>query len=113
MGLRKELACLALLFLILLLLETSSAHDRSARHGSFKTTGSSTKLTGPVKSHGGGLRGDRDKEGEATLGDEKRKVYTGPNPLHNSYWAGQNRMNGAKQLIHVGQQPMNNLNPAF
>nr|TKS01825.1 hypothetical protein D5086_0000169320 [Populus alba] len=85
MGLRKELACLALLFLILLLLETSSAHDRSARHGSFKTTGSSTQLTGPVKSHGGGLRGDRDKEGDATLGDEKRKVYTGPNPLHNRY----------------------------
>ncbi|KAJ6895976.1 hypothetical protein NC651_022262 [Populus alba x Populus x berolinensis] len=84
MGLRKDqLACLALLFLILLLLETSSAPDRSARHGSFKTTGSTAQLTGPVKSHGGGLRGDRDEEGDATLGDEKRKVYTGPNPLHN------------------------------
>ncbi|KAJ6310200.1 hypothetical protein OIU76_015015 [Salix suchowensis] len=80
MGLRKELACLALLFLILLLLETSSVPDRSARYGSFKTTGSTTQLLGAVKSHGGG---DRDEEGDATLGGEKRKIYTGPNPLHN------------------------------
>ncbi|KAJ6409277.1 hypothetical protein OIU84_008886 [Salix udensis] len=47
---------------------------------SFKTTGSATQLLGAVKSHGGG---DRDEEGDATLGDEKRKIYTGPNPLHN------------------------------
>ncbi|CAK7330679.1 unnamed protein product [Dovyalis caffra] len=85
MGLRKELACLAIMFLILLLLETSSFPDRSARYGSFKTTGSTSQLTGPVQSHGGGLRGDKDEEGrDATFGDEKRKIYTGPNPLHNS-----------------------------
>ncbi|KAL9404801.1 hypothetical protein Peur_001773 [Populus x canadensis] len=84
MGLRKELACLAVIFFILLLLETSSLPDRSARYGSSKNTGSSTsQLMGPVKSHGGGLRGDKDEGGDATLGDEKRKIFTGPNPLHN------------------------------
>jgi len=83
MGLRKELACLAVIFFILLLLETSSLPDRSARYGSSKNTGSTSQLMGPVKSHGGGLRGDKDEGGDATLGDEKRKIFTGPNPLHN------------------------------
>ncbi|KAG6792963.1 hypothetical protein POTOM_002130 [Populus tomentosa] len=85
MSLRKELACLAVIFFILVLLETSSLPDRySARYGSSKNTGSTSQLMmGPVKSHGGGLRGDKDEGGDATLGDEKRKIFTGPNPLHN------------------------------
>ncbi|KAL3611446.1 hypothetical protein D5086_002466 [Populus alba] len=66
-------------------IETSSLPDRySARYGSSKNTGSTSQLMmGPVKSHGGGLRGDKDEGGDATLGDEKRKIFTGPNPLHN------------------------------
>uniref|UniRef100_A0A6N2LXG3 Uncharacterized protein n=1 Tax=Salix viminalis TaxID=40686 RepID=A0A6N2LXG3_SALVM len=83
MGLRKELACVAVLFFILLLVETSSLPYRSARYGSSKNKGSTAQLMGPVKSRGGGLRGDKDEGGDATLGDEKRKIYTGPNPLHN------------------------------
>ncbi|KAJ6424612.1 hypothetical protein OIU84_025399 [Salix udensis] len=83
MGLRKELACVAVLFFILLLVETSSLPYRSARYGSSKNKGSSSQLMGPVKSRGGGLRGDEDEGGDATLADEKRKIYTGPNPLHN------------------------------
>lgn len=85
MALRKELACLAVIFFILVLLETSSLPDRySARYGSSKNTGSTSQLImGPVKFHGGGLRGDKDEGGDATLGDEKRKIFTGPNPLHN------------------------------
>ncbi|KAJ6302800.1 hypothetical protein OIU77_016820 [Salix suchowensis] len=49
-----------------------------------KIKGSTSQLMGPVKSRGGGLRGGKDEGGDATLGDEKRKIYTGPNPLHNS-----------------------------
>ncbi|MBA0644954.1 hypothetical protein Gotri_011989 [Gossypium trilobum] len=39
----------------------------------------------PVKSHGGFEANDDDDHGDEgeDFGDEKRKVYTGPNPLHN------------------------------
>ncbi|MBA0708407.1 hypothetical protein Golax_023535 [Gossypium laxum] len=39
----------------------------------------------PVESHGGLEANDDDDHGDEgeDFGDEKRKVYTGPNPLHN------------------------------
>ncbi|KAE8037302.1 hypothetical protein FH972_009902 [Carpinus fangiana] len=78
--LRKEFACFSILLLLLLLLQTSSSADGSARYGTFKT--------GSVKSNGGFGGGDhKDEDGHdhdpAVFGDDKRKVYTGPNPLHN------------------------------
>ncbi|KAK9273003.1 hypothetical protein L1049_017810 [Liquidambar formosana] len=82
MGLRKEFACfsLLLLLLMLLLLKTSSFSDGSARFGTFKT-GYGSELS-PVESNGGS-RGNGDEDGDAVLVDEKRKIHTGPNPLHN------------------------------
>lgn len=89
MGLRKEFACFSILLLLLLLLQTtskSSAANGSARYGAFKT-GSASKLADDVKSNGSFGGGDRkDEDGDhdhAVFGDEKRKVHTGPNPLHN------------------------------
>lgn len=77
--LRKEFACFSILLLLLLLLQTSSSADGSARYGAFKT--------GSVKSNGSFGGGDhKDEDGhhdQAVFGDDKRKVYTGPNPLHN------------------------------
>ncbi|KAL4611459.1 hypothetical protein ACB092_08G124900 [Castanea dentata] len=80
MGLKKGFACFSLLLLILLLLEISSSADGSATFGTFKT-GSASELSNAK--HKGGFGGDKDKGGDAVFGDEKRKVYTGPNPLHN------------------------------
>jgi hypothetical protein len=92
MGLRKEFACFSILLLLLLLLQTStssSAANGSARYGAFKT-GSPSKLADDIKSNGhfGGGDHHKDEDGDhdhdhAVFGDEKRKVYTGPNPLHN------------------------------
>lgn len=84
MGLRKEFACFSILLLLLLLLQTtSSSADGSARYGTFKTGSSSSKLTSDVKSNGSFGGDDDHKDDHAVFGDEKRKVYTGPNPLHN------------------------------
>ncbi|KAG6629808.1 hypothetical protein CIPAW_14G110800, partial [Carya illinoinensis] len=76
-----ELACFSLLllvlFLFLLQISTSSAADHvSATFATFKES-----INGSI--------GSRDKDHEDAgdhahvFGDEKRKVFTGPNPLHN------------------------------
>lgn len=81
MGLRKEFACFSLLLLVLILLETSSSADGSATSGTFKP-GSASELS--KAKYNGVFGGDhKDEDGDAVFGDEKRKVYTGPNPLHN------------------------------
>ncbi|KAL5743685.1 hypothetical protein ACOSQ2_026801 [Xanthoceras sorbifolium] len=88
MGLRRsELACLSLLLLLLILsqLETSCCADHVngySRFSRFKGGSGSHHL--PVSSYGG-LKGNNnvDKNGDQIFGAEKRKVYTGPNPLHN------------------------------
>lgn len=80
MGLRTELACLSLLLLMLLQFETPCFAAGIGRFSRFKV-GSSSELN-PVKPHGG-FKGNADKDSEGIFGAEKRKVYTGPNPLHN------------------------------
>ncbi|KAI3419074.1 uncharacterized protein J3R85_013415 [Psidium guajava] len=82
MGSGKELACFSLLFLLLLLLETSVTVDGSARFATFKTKPGPSGLS-PVKPDNASFRGARHEEGDGPFGDEKRRVYTGPNPLHN------------------------------
>ncbi|OMO81757.1 hypothetical protein COLO4_23432 [Corchorus olitorius] len=101
MGLSKMFTCfyLLLLFFLLLLFQLESsttaspAHVHgSARHGSssFKPVSASSSSSSrhqfrPVESHGG-FQGDNHhqvQDGDEVFGDEKRKVHTGPNPLHN------------------------------
>ncbi|KAG7947780.1 hypothetical protein I3843_14G111500 [Carya illinoinensis] len=93
---RKELACFSLLllvlFLFLLQISTSSAADHvSATFATFKAKAGSaaSKVSSiDVESINGSI-GSRDKDHEDAgdhahvFGDEKRKVFTGPNPLHN------------------------------
>ncbi|KAJ4848558.1 hypothetical protein Tsubulata_007857 [Turnera subulata] len=82
MGFPKGLASLlAILLLLFLLLAISSTPDRSTAYGSFRT-GPATHRLGSRESHGGQERA-KNEDGDAILGDEKRRVYTGPNPLHN------------------------------
>ncbi|XVF69535.1 hypothetical protein PTKIN_Ptkin11bG0089700 [Pterospermum kingtungense] len=92
MGLSKKFTCFYLLLLLLFQLESStSAHDHgsASRHGSFKPVSASSQQIRPVESHGGFAAGNhnhRGKDGDddhGVYGDEKRKVHTGPNPLHN------------------------------
>ncbi|KAL1347955.1 hypothetical protein HN51_023958 [Arachis hypogaea] len=80
----STLACFSLLLLVLFMFKTSFPKDGSAKFQSF--------ATGSMSKHSQAKRGSRhqhkDEEngrGEVggVLGDEKRKVYTGPNPLHN------------------------------
>ncbi|KAF3442161.1 hypothetical protein FNV43_RR16077 [Rhamnella rubrinervis] len=80
MGLKTELACLSLLLLVLLLLETACFAEGYGKIGRFK--GGSGSVLGPVKSQSG-FKGNAHKDGDEVFGVEKRKVYTGPNPLHN------------------------------
>ncbi|GLT41796.1 hypothetical protein SLA2020_158380 [Shorea laevis] len=88
MGLRKKVACVSLLLLVLLLLEASDSavYGSSASHESFKTGNSAASHDfSPVESNStGGSEGHHKVEdGDAVFGDEKRKIHTGPNPLHN------------------------------
>ncbi|XVE95741.1 hypothetical protein REPUB_Repub02eG0125500 [Reevesia pubescens] len=84
MSLRRGLACLSLLLLMLLQFETrcyAGVYDKLNR---FKV-GSGAGLSPPFKSPQGGFKGSNTgrKDGDGIFGAEQRKVYTGPNPLHN------------------------------
>ncbi|XWS57170.1 hypothetical protein CRYUN_Cryun09bG0150200 [Craigia yunnanensis] len=83
MSLRKCLACLSLLLLMLQQFETpcfAGVHDKLNR---FKA-GFGAGLSHNFKSQGGPFKGsDTGKDGDDIFGAEQRKVYTGPNPLHN------------------------------
>ena len=92
-GIRKELACLSLLLLMLLGLETCSCFADGNIHKKFKGGSddiSHDKMNSLKKPHKDFMRGnivnpnkDGDGGGGDVFGAEKRKVYTGPNPLHN------------------------------
>ncbi|KAB1222178.1 hypothetical protein CJ030_MR2G023441 [Morella rubra] len=82
MGLRTELACLSLLLLMLLQLETPCLAGGSGRFSSLKGGSGSGSEINPVKPHGA-YKGNADKDADEIFGADKRKVYTGPNPLHN------------------------------
>ncbi|XVF56321.1 hypothetical protein PTKIN_Ptkin06aG0109500 [Pterospermum kingtungense] len=83
MRLRRGLACLALLLLMLLQFETqcyAGVHDKLNR---FKS-GSVSRLSPSFKSRGRSKGSNTAKAGaDDIFCAEQRKVYTGPNPLHN------------------------------
>ncbi|KAF3453197.1 hypothetical protein FNV43_RR03636 [Rhamnella rubrinervis] len=94
MGVTKGFAasCFSLLLLVLIFLlvlhastSTSSAHG-SAKFRSAKTSAVSDHPLGSAKSNAGFVvvGGDKDiEDGDSVFGDEKRRIHTGPNPLHN------------------------------
>ncbi|KAL1124840.1 hypothetical protein V6Z11_A13G001800, partial [Gossypium hirsutum] len=76
MCLRTRLACLSLLLLLLLLLQFETPCYAGGVHR-FKAGGSNGEQKSPkfIKSQG--------KNGDGIFAAQQRKVYTGPNPLHN------------------------------
>ncbi|ESW34062.1 hypothetical protein PHAVU_001G120900 [Phaseolus vulgaris] len=82
---KMSFVILFLLLLLLLLLSTTPCHAAAgkARFERFKG-GSSASQFKPFNFRGADLQGNSaHKEGDQVFGADKRKVYTGPNPLHN------------------------------
>lgn len=75
---------LFMLLLLLLLLSTTpcSAAGR-ARFERPRGGSSSASELKPSRFHGGIQGNSADEHGDQVFGADKRKVYTGPNPLHN------------------------------
>lgn len=69
----------------------STSSDVGAKFGSLTKTGFASKNTIPVQSSSGeGFVGRNkdvggDSDNNSPLGDEKRRIHTGPNPLHNRW----------------------------
>ncbi|CAJ1915635.1 unnamed protein product [Sphenostylis stenocarpa] len=83
---KMSFVVLFLLLLLFLILSTTpcQAAARKARFERFKGGGSSASEFKPFNFHGAALQGNSaHKEGDQVFGADKRKVYTGPNPLHN------------------------------
>ncbi|EXC34953.1 hypothetical protein L484_014677 [Morus notabilis] len=89
---KKYLACLSLLLLMLLHFESNArfAEGYIGKYsGRFRRSAMSFKShdqLNPLKSQpkGGSFKGNFNaKDGDEVFGVEKRKIYTGPNPLHN------------------------------
>ncbi|KAJ6316825.1 hypothetical protein OIU78_019997 [Salix suchowensis] len=82
-----EESWLAFYLLLLLIMSQLEAPCYAVGHGRFGSSngGSISELkNSPARSTNiGGLKGNADKDGGEIFGAEKRKVYTGPNPLHN------------------------------
>lgn len=77
---RKQLSGISLFLLLALLLRLeAAASDESARFGSSKARPSPASVSG--LSHL--CRSNGTASASAVFGDLKRRVYTGPNPLHN------------------------------
>lgn len=95
MGLRLACFSVLLVVLVFLLLETSISADGSAKFGSFKTGSAASDhhhqqqqqlSSSSAESGAGFLRGDKSTENgadDSVFGDQKRRIHTGPNPLHN------------------------------
>lgn len=87
--LRREPACLSLHLLLLLLvimslLETPCYAVGYGKFSSVKGGSRSELRNNPAMSNGvGGHKRNANKDGNEIFGGDKRKVYTGPNPLHN------------------------------
>ncbi|KAL2320641.1 hypothetical protein Fmac_029610 [Flemingia macrophylla] len=79
----KNQKMIFLILLVLLLLSTTPSHAaaRKSRFDRFSGSSSTSDEFKPSNFHGGSLEGN--KEGNEAFGADKRKVYTGPNPLHN------------------------------
>lgn len=86
--LRRELACLSLLLLLLLsVMSQLETPCHAVGYGKFSGvkggSGSELKNNPAMSDSIGGLKRNANKDGNEIFGAEKRKVYTGPNPLHN------------------------------
>ncbi|GMN53147.1 hypothetical protein TIFTF001_022291 [Ficus carica] len=83
---KRELACLSLLLLLMLLLHLES-NACFAEGYIGKSTGRFRRSAISSKSHElSRVKSQTQvgfKDGDEVFGVEKRKVYTGPNPLHN------------------------------
>ena len=88
MGRKTELACLLSLLLLVLLHLESSACFAEGYNGKYERFRSHHQLNNAKSQNGfkGNINAqDYNKKdgGDEVFGVEKRKVYTGPNPLHN------------------------------
>lgn len=84
MSLKTELACLSLLVLILLQLETPSLAAGNEKSNRVKAAPTTTSEINPAKPQVGGFKRSAEKDGnDEIFGADKRTIYTGPNPLHN------------------------------
>ncbi|GMH28320.1 hypothetical protein Nepgr_030163 [Nepenthes gracilis] len=85
---KQQVACLSLLILMMIFpLKTSflaDVHGRFNRLRSGSSSSSSSTELRHVKSHGF-FKGNAEKNGgdHEIFDEEKRKIHTGPNPLHN------------------------------
>lgn len=79
----RELALFSLLLLVVLQMEAKSCYAaEKAKISSFKLDASSSSSSSSTVMNGHkGFKGNADSE--EIFGADKRKVYTGPNPLHN------------------------------
>ncbi|GMH29414.1 hypothetical protein Nepgr_031257 [Nepenthes gracilis] len=77
---KQQVVCLFLLLLMLFPSETPSFADGHGRFKKLRTGSSSTKLN-HVRRHDF-FRRNAGKN-EEIFDDQKRKIHTGPNPLHN------------------------------
>ncbi|KAG4906628.1 hypothetical protein AAZX31_20G038400 [Glycine max] len=82
-----SLACFFVLLLVLLLLQlqsfsTAATTNESAKFQNFES-GSMPKPSSFQEAKQGFRQNSGEGGSEAVLGEEKRKIYTGPNPLHN------------------------------
>ncbi|KAL2322356.1 hypothetical protein Fmac_026735 [Flemingia macrophylla] len=77
-----SLACFSLLMLFLLLLHNFSTSANGSPKFQNLESGSVSK-TSSIHAKQGFRQNSGEGGSEAVLGDEKRKIYTGPNPLHN------------------------------
>ncbi|ONH94795.1 hypothetical protein PRUPE_7G031000 [Prunus persica] len=84
MSLKTELACLSLLVLILLQLETPSLAAGNEKSTTVKAAPTKASEFNPAKPQVGGFKRNAEKDGnDEIFGADKRTIYTGPNPLHN------------------------------
>ncbi|OAY40195.1 hypothetical protein MANES_09G003300v8 [Manihot esculenta] len=90
MGFRRKLACLYLLLLIMSQLETPCSAVGYGKFSRFKGRSASASASDHHHHHlslensNGVFKGkNSNKDPDEIFGAEKRKIYTGPNPLHN------------------------------
>lgn len=85
MGLGKGLACFSLLLLMLLHLQITTpccAANKFSRFKSEAAAAASSNSDKSTTSINGRFKG-KELDGDEIFGADKRKVNTGPNPLHN------------------------------
>lgn len=91
MGPRKQIACtLFLLLLFVLVLKSPSFADGYGRFNKFSTGSESNQVKQHKVNHeflsphsNNNQNNNAEEDGDEIFGVDKRKVHTGPNPLHN------------------------------